>query len=162
LTTSHIVTTRSVEETMHIARALGSLLKPGMIITLEGDLGAGKTHFTQGLARGLGVQGIVNSPTFSLIKEYQGASLELYHMDLYRIDPDEAEELGLEEYFYGEGVCVIEWAGRIHEMLSKERLDIHLRIKGENEREIHFVAMGTDYMLLVTKWRELLKEELKR
>jgi tRNA threonylcarbamoyladenosine biosynthesis protein TsaE len=162
LTNSHSIQTRCVEETMHIAETLGPLLKPGMVITLEGDLGAGKTHFAQGLARGLGIKGIVNSPTFSLIKEYQGSRLNLYHMDLYRINLDEAEELGLEEYLFGEGVCVIEWAGRIEEMLPKERLDFNLRIKGERERDIHFVTRGTDYMQLVRQWAEQLEKELKR
>jgi tRNA threonylcarbamoyladenosine biosynthesis protein TsaE len=157
---SQTLTSRSVEETIQFARILGSLVHPGTIITLEGDLGAGKTHFSQGLARGMGIQGVVNSPTFSLIKEYQGEYLSLYHMDLYRIQLEEAEELGLEEYFESNGVCIIEWASRIEEILPKERLGLSLHIQGEQQREIHCTAIGDTPSQLLQHWTNQIDKEL--
>ncbi len=92
--------TRQEEDTERLGRRLSAMFAPGTVITLDGDLGAGKTRFSQALARGMGVQEIVNSPTFTIIKEYEGARLPLYHMDVYRISLEEAEELGLDEYFF--------------------------------------------------------------
>ncbi len=112
--TPHPVELRSggVDETQRLGEMLGALLVPGDLVLLEGDLGAGKTAFTQGIGRGLGVTGTINSPTFTLLKEYRGR-LPLYHFDLYRIDnPDELFALGFEDYFAGDGVCVVEWAER--------------------------------------------------
>ncbi|RXD25303.1 tRNA (adenosine(37)-N6)-threonylcarbamoyltransferase complex ATPase subunit type 1 TsaE, partial [Acinetobacter baumannii] len=94
--------TQSVEETQKVAYAIGKWVKSGMILTLEGDLGAGKTTFTKGLAKGLDIKRNVNSPTFTIIKEYQGR-LPLYHMDVYRLE-NGADEIGLDDYLYGEGV----------------------------------------------------------
>ena len=103
---------RSADETRRLGEVLGARLAPGDLVLLEGDLGAGKTAFTQGIGKGLGVVETINSPTFTLLKEYAGRLL-LYHFDLYRIeDPDELVSLGFDEYFAGEGVCVIEWADR--------------------------------------------------
>lgn len=101
---------RSFEETRALGKKIGAILKPGDILLLEGDLGAGKTTFTQGLAEGLGVEEYVNSPTFVIINEYFTGRLPLYHMDLYRVE-EEAQlyDLGVEEYFFGNGVCVVEW-----------------------------------------------------
>ena len=100
----------SHEDTLKLGRAVGNVLKAGDILLLEGDLGAGKTTFTQGLADGLGVDEFVNSPTFVIINEYYSGKLPLYHMDLYRLE-DEAQlyDLGVEEYFFGNGVSVVEW-----------------------------------------------------
>jgi tRNA threonylcarbamoyladenosine biosynthesis protein TsaE len=140
----------SVEETLHIAKSLATHLQGGEVITLTGDLGAGKTSFTQGLAKGLGVQRHVNSPTFTLIKEYKGASLALYHMDVYRID-DEFEEMGFDEYFYGSGVCVIEWPQMIQSQLPQERLEITIVKKGDEAREIKLEPHGEKYEQLVSK-----------
>ena len=136
----------STKETQSLAARLASHLQGGEVITLSGDLGAGKTSFAQGLAKGLGVKRQVNSPTFTLIKEYQGEKLALYHMDAYRIE-DEWEELGLEEYFYGQGVSVIEWPEQIEAQIPKERLEIVISKEGEQERVIHLsptaVAMSS-------------------
>jgi tRNA threonylcarbamoyladenosine biosynthesis protein TsaE len=140
----------SVDDTEQIARSLAAHLKGGDVITLTGDLGAGKTSFTQGLAKGLGVQRYVNSPTFTLIKEYQGTSLALYHMDVYRVD-DEFEELGFDEYFYGSGVCVIEWPLMIQGQLPHDRLDITIVKKGAEAREFLFEPYGEKYKQLVDK-----------
>ncbi len=102
----------SLEETQRLGMLLGTLAQPGDVILLDGDLGAGKTAFTQGIGRGLGIDATINSPTFTILKEYQGR-LPLYHFDLYRIDdPEEMASLGFDDYFDGDGVCVVEWAER--------------------------------------------------
>jgi tRNA threonylcarbamoyladenosine biosynthesis protein TsaE len=105
----------SVEETRRLGQLLGTLVQPGDVVLLEGNLGAGKTALAQGIGRGLGIADAVNSPTFTILKEYAGR-LPLYHFDLYRIDdPDELFSLGFEDYLDGEGVCVVEWAERAAE-----------------------------------------------
>ncbi|WP_438799905.1 tRNA (adenosine(37)-N6)-threonylcarbamoyltransferase complex ATPase subunit type 1 TsaE [Alkalicoccobacillus porphyridii] len=144
----------SPEQTTQFAEGLGELLNAGDIITLEGDLGAGKTHFTKGLAKGLGVQKVVNSPTFTIIKEYRGR-IPLYHMDVYRLEEEFEEELGLDEYFYGEGACVIEWASKIAPQLPEQRLDITIRHAGEDKRYLLFQPMGERYEMLckeISEW----------
>lgn len=133
----------SAEDTIKFGNKLAQYLQEGDIITLEGDLGAGKTTFTKGIATGLGVKRTVNSPTFTIIKEYSGR-LPLYHMDVYRVT-DEFEDLGFDEYFYGEGVTVIEWAHLIEEQLPTERLSIYLYHKGDNKRLIKCVPSGARY-----------------
>ncbi|MFB0832149.1 tRNA (adenosine(37)-N6)-threonylcarbamoyltransferase complex ATPase subunit type 1 TsaE [Brevibacillus laterosporus] len=130
----------SQQATQEFAEKLAQLLKPGDFLALEGDLGAGKTTFTQGLARGLGVKRVVNSPTFTIIKEYAGR-LPLYHMDVYRV-ADQVDDLGLDEYFYGEGVCVVEWASLIPENVPEDRMTIHLLQQGENVRLCRLEVVG--------------------
>ncbi|MCL7748820.1 tRNA (adenosine(37)-N6)-threonylcarbamoyltransferase complex ATPase subunit type 1 TsaE [Halalkalibacter alkaliphilus] len=141
--------TESPEETMQLAEKLAEIVQPGDVITLEGDLGAGKTSFTKGFAKGLGVKRVVNSPTFTIIKEYKGR-IPLYHMDVYRME-DEMEDLGLEEYFYGEGVSVIEWPSMIPNQLPEDCLAISLFHLGETSREITVQTSGVRSL-------ELLKE----
>ncbi len=135
--------TKSAEETMSFAEKLGSLLQKGDVLTLAGDLGAGKTTFTKGLAKGLGVTRTVNSPTFTIIKEYSGR-LPLYHMDVYRLE-DSDEDLGFDEYFSGEGVCVVEWAVFIEDYLPEERLELVISHKGDDKREIQLKPIGSRY-----------------
>lgn len=135
--------TKSAEETMSFAEKLGSILQKGDVLTLAGDLGAGKTTFTKGLAKGLGVTRTVNSPTFTIIKEYSGR-LPLYHMDVYRLE-DSDEDLGFEEYFSGDGVCVVEWAVFIEDYLPQERLELVISHKGDDEREIKLKPIGSRY-----------------
>ncbi len=148
------VITDAPEETMALAERLGQLVQAGDVITLEGDLGAGKTSFTKGLAKGVGIKRVVNSPTFTIIKEYKGR-IPLYHMDVYRVE-DEAEELGLEEYFYGDGVTVIEWASMIESQLPEDRLNIALfHLGGPTSRRLHIQATGTRSEAL---WEEFLHE----
>lgn len=147
-------TSESVEETSSLAQRLAKELRGGEVITLSGDLGAGKTSFTQGLALGLGIKKHVNSPTFTLIKEYQGERLPLYHMDVYRVE-DEFEELGFDDYFFGEGVSVIEWPQQIEGQLPKERLEIQIVKAGDHVRDIHFFPYGTHYEQLLDR---LVKE----
>lgn len=108
------------EETFRLGKELGEAAREGEVYCLWGDLGVGKTIFTQGFAVGLGITEPVNSPTFTIIQEYQDGRLPLYHFDVYRIaDQEEMDELGYEEYFYGKGVCLIEWAGLIEELLPE-------------------------------------------
>ncbi|ANB61651.1 tRNA (adenosine(37)-N6)-threonylcarbamoyltransferase complex ATPase subunit type 1 TsaE [Anoxybacteroides amylolyticum] len=133
----------SVEETLEFAFQLGEKLKENDVIALEGDLGAGKTTFTKGLAKGLGITRTINSPTFTIVKEYQGR-LSLYHMDVYRLE-DTLEDLGFDEYFEGDGVTVIEWAYLIQPQLPRELLWIYLYHQGETERKIVLEPVGERY-----------------
>ncbi|WP_062051020.1 tRNA (adenosine(37)-N6)-threonylcarbamoyltransferase complex ATPase subunit type 1 TsaE [Bacillus sp. JCM 19034] len=134
--------TRTVapEETSELAEKLGKLVQSGDVITLEGDLGAGKTSFTKGLAKGLGVRRMVNSPTFTIMKQYKGR-IPLYHIDAYRLE-DEFEDLGFEDYFYGDGVTVIEWPSMIEAQLPEDRLKITIDYMGETERLISIEGTG--------------------
>ena len=137
------IRTTSLEQTQDIAYKIGKWVSNGMILTLEGDLGAGKTTFTKGLAKGLGINRNVNSPTFNIIKEYQGR-IPLYHMDVYRLESG-GDDIGLDDYLFGDGVCVIEWASRIEDLLPMERLDIKIFREGENQRCIELTPIGKNY-----------------
>ncbi|MGP1910487.1 tRNA (adenosine(37)-N6)-threonylcarbamoyltransferase complex ATPase subunit type 1 TsaE [Metabacillus sp. JX24] len=141
----HVLKSTHTDETTRLAIRLGELLKPGAVITLEGDLGAGKTTFTKGLAKGLGIRKNVNSPTFTIMKEYRDGRIPLYHMDVYRME-DSGEDLGFDEYFEGDGVTVVEWASMIEEQLPKERLDIRIHRSGDDGREILLIPFGEDYI----------------
>lgn len=133
-----IIRTTSAEETMTFGERLGSRLQPGDVLALFGDLGAGKTTFTKGLAVGLGLEADVHSPTFTLIHEHLG-QIPLYHIDLYRLESElEVENIGIDEYIYGDGVTVIEWADRMKSLLPGGRLDLEFRMVGDVEREITF------------------------
>lgn len=129
---SYAYTSGSLEDTVQLAAKLASRVVPGTVITLDGDLGAGKTAFSQAFAKALGVKDIVSSPTFTIIKEYESGCLPFYHMDVYRLSMEEADELGLEEYFYGEGVSLVEWSSLIPDLLPQERLSIHIELSGED------------------------------
>ena len=135
--------TQDSNETFQFAERLSKLLQPGDVICLEGDLGAGKTTFTKGLAKGLDIKKTVNSPTFTIIKEYRGR-LPLYHMDVYRV-ADSYEDLGFDEYFEGDGVTVVEWAHLIEEQLPVELLTIYLYHEGPEKRKMVFVPKGKRY-----------------
>jgi tRNA threonylcarbamoyladenosine biosynthesis protein TsaE len=137
-----IISTK-LEDTQLFARRLATFLQPGDVLTLEGDLGAGKTAFTKGLAIGLGIQKNVNSPTFTIIKEYQG-NMPLYHMDVYRLE-DSYEDLGFDEYFHGNGVTVIEWAHLIEDQLPNERINIYIYHQGNDSRKLVIKPMGKRY-----------------
>ena len=113
-----ILETNSPQETFSAGRQLGEKAFPGQVITLTGDLGVGKTVFTQGLAKGLGIEEPVNSPTFTIVQVYDEGRLPLYHFDVYRIgDVEEMYDIGIDEYLFGDGVCLIEWPSRIEEIL---------------------------------------------
>jgi tRNA threonylcarbamoyladenosine biosynthesis protein TsaE len=145
---------KSPEDTFRLGELLGGLAGPGDIFCLNGDLGAGKTVLAKGVAAGLGVPGRVASPTFTLINEHQGR-LPFYHMDVYRLGgPEEMADLGYEEYFYGAGVTLVEWAEIIAGVLPGERLDITISGNGEALRTIRLEPRGERYRGLT--------EELKR
>jgi len=128
------IVTNSDKETKKFATTLATYLSPGDVITLEGDLGSGKTTFTQGLAIGLEVKRHVTSPTFTIIKEYHGR-VPLYHMDVYRLENSD-EDIGFDEYFYSDGVTVVEWATFIEDFLPRQRLNIHIEVIDETKRKI--------------------------
>lgn len=110
-----------MEDTFHIGKKLGEQAKAGEVYCLLGDLGSGKTVFTQGFAKGLGIEEAVSSPTFTIIQEYEDGRLPFYHFDVYRIeDIEEMDEIGYEDYFYGNGVCLIEWSNLIEEILPSD------------------------------------------
>lgn len=137
------VDSMSIEDTHRLAGRLAHIVQPGDVLALQGGLGAGKTTFAQGFAKALGVTELVNSPTFTLIKEYSGR-LPLYHMDLYRLSgEEEAWDLGLDEYFYGDGVCVVEWPERLGGTLPEDAIEIvieqltdkrHIHVRGRQGR----------------------------
>ena len=115
----------SYEETYNLGVKIGRQLKPGDIVCLDGDLGVGKSVFSQGVAEGLGIEEPICSPTFTLIQEYEEGRIPLYHFDVYRIDsPWDMEDLGYEDYFYGEGACLIEWGSLIRELLPENTVYI--------------------------------------
>ncbi|GEO75017.1 ATPase or kinase [Levilactobacillus namurensis DSM 19117] len=146
------ITVTSPEKTMALGRQLAPGLQPRDVILLDGDLGAGKTTFTKGLAAGLGIQRNVKSPTFTIIREYQGGRLPLYHMDVYRLEDGSGDELGLEEYFNGDGVNVIEWSQFIADELPSEYLRIIFKrddAAGENQRTLTFEPHGAHFEALV-------------
>lgn len=136
----------STEETQQMAERLGQRLEPGDVLTLEGDLGAGKTTFTKGLGKGLGVKRTINSPTFTIMKEYQGR-IPFYHMDVYRLEESD-EDLGFDEFFEGDGVTVVEWAQFIEEFLPDERLDITIRYLEDATRVFTFKAASDHFEML--------------
>ena len=120
-----VIETHDPEETFEVGRKIGMNAKPGQIYTLTGDLGVGKTVFTQGVAAGLGITEPVNSPTFTIIQEYEDGRLPFYHFDVYRIgDLEEMEEIGYDDYFFGQGICLIEWAELIEEILPEKRIEV--------------------------------------
>lgn len=144
------ITMNSRRATVSLGEKLAKYLQAGDVIVLNGDLGAGKTTFTKGIAAGLGIPDMVKSPTFTIIREYQSGRLPLYHMDVYRLENGGGEDLGLEEYFDGDGVCVVEWAEYVADELPEDFLVIHFkRTDDENKRVLEFSAHGDRYQRLV-------------
>ena len=143
-----IIETHDPEETFEAGRKIGMNAKPGQIYTLTGDLGVGKTVFTQGVAAGLGIAEPVNSPTFTIIQEYEDGRLPFYHFDVYRIaDLEEMEEIGYDDYFFGQGICLIEWAELIEEILPEKRIEVTIEKdldKGFDYRKITIEERGEE------------------
>lgn len=143
-----IYETRSPEETRAFGKKIGAAAKPGDLYTLVGDLGVGKTVFTQGIAEGLGICEPICSPTFTIVQVYEEGRMPFYHFDVYRIgDIEEMDEIGYEDYFYGEGLCMIEWANLIEEILPQERFDVTIEKnleKGFDYRKIIIKEHGTE------------------
>ncbi len=134
-----------------LAHRLAQLVEPGMVFLLEGDLGAGKTTFTKGIAEGLSIKRVIKSPTYTIIREYTDGRLPLYHMDLYRLDEGGVESLGLEEYFEGSGLCVVEWPSVAREEMPLEHLQIKIdsHLAQVDERLFEFIPHGEQYEHLI-------------
>jgi tRNA threonylcarbamoyladenosine biosynthesis protein TsaE len=140
-----IVETSCMEDTAKYAYEMASKAQPGQVYALIGDLGVGKTVFTKGFARGLGIEEPVSSPTFTILQIYEEGRLPLYHFDVYRIEePEEMEEIGLDEYIDGDGVCLIEWAGRIEELLPEDVIVVFI------EKDLE---KGLDYRRITVRQR---------
>lgn len=152
------VITSSPEQTRRIGEMLGARLGPGDTVCLYGDLGAGKTSLSHGIALGLEVRTqYITSPTFTFVNEYEGRA-PFYHIDLYRLkDPGELENIGFEEYIDSDGVTVIEWAERAEDALPVERLSVYLSYINEDSREIGFLAEGERYEKMLEEVRQNLK-----
>ena len=130
-----VIIIRNESETEKFGIELAGKLEPGAVIALEGDLGTGKTTLTKSIARGLGIDDVITSPTFNIVKEYRSGRLPLYHFDVYRIgDVDEMYEIGYEEYFYGDGVCIVEWADLIEDIIPDDAIRIQIEY-GDKEGE---------------------------
>ncbi len=141
-----IIETRSAKETFELGVEIGQKAKKGQVYTLVGDLGVGKTVFTQGLAEGLGITEPISSPTFTIVQEYDEGRLPFYHFDVYRIgDISEMDEIGFEDYVYGEGVSLIEWANLIEEILPEDCIAITI------EKDL---LQGFDYRKITIEGRE--------
>ena len=141
-----VVETYSAQETYELGKRLGRKAQAGEVYCLDGDLGTGKTVFTQGFAAGLGIEGPVNSPTFTILQQYEDGRLPLYHFDVYRIgDVEEMEEIGYEDCFYGEGVSLVEWSSLIREILPEKV--IRVTIEKDMER-------GFDYRRITVEGKE--------
>ena len=141
-----IIETHSAQETFALGQRIGLEALPGQVYTLIGDMGVGKTVFTQGVADGLGITEPVNSPTFTIVQIYEGGRMPFYHFDVYRIgDIEEMDEIGYEDYFYGEGLCMIEWANLIEEILPDKRYDVTI------EKDLE---KGFDYRKITIKEHE--------
>ena len=140
-----IIETRNEKETYTLGYSIGKRAQAGQVYTLTGDLGVGKTVFTQGLAAGIGIEEQVNSPTFTIVQIYEDGRLPFYHFDVYRIgDVEEMEEIGYEDYFYGNGVCLIEWANLIEEILPPQVISVVIEknlAEGFDYRKITVVGM---------------------
>ncbi|XCA69766.1 tRNA (adenosine(37)-N6)-threonylcarbamoyltransferase complex ATPase subunit type 1 TsaE [Paucilactobacillus suebicus] len=150
-----LITVSDRDQTIELGRKLGSTLVAGDVIVLNGDLGAGKTTFTKGLALGLGIDATIKSPTFTIIREYQDGRLPLYHMDVYRLEDGGGADLGLDEYFDGDGVSVVEWAQFVEEELPDEFLSITFsRTDDDNIRKLKFDAHGDHFNEIVRKLGE--------
>ncbi|TCL57898.1 tRNA threonylcarbamoyladenosine biosynthesis protein TsaE [Kineothrix alysoides] len=136
----------SAKETFALGQQIGEAAEPGEVYTLVGDLGVGKTVFTQGVAKGLGIQEPVNSPTFTILQVYEEGRLPFYHFDVYRIgDVEEMDEIGYEDYFYGDGICFIEWANLIEEILPQRYKEITI---------CKDLQKGLDYRLITIEEKE--------
>lgn len=145
--------TKEPDETFELGKRIGEAAKPGQIYTLTGDLGVGKTIFTQGVAVGLGITEPVNSPTFTIIQIYEGGRLPFYHFDVYRIgDIEEMEEIGYDDYFFGDGICLIEWANLIEEILPPRLIKVTI------EKNLD---RGFDYRRITIEGLEEMEEKIR-
>jgi len=148
------ITVNSAEQTIEVGEKLAQFLQPRDLILLDGDLGAGKTTFTKGLGKGLGIERPIKSPTFTIIREYQSGRIPLYHMDVYRLEQGGGDDLGLDEYFNGDGVNVVEWSKFVSDEIPADYLRIIFKrddAKGDNVRTMIFEPKGNRFEELTTK-----------
>ena len=145
------IITNSALETMELGQKLANYLQPGDVVLLTGDLSGGKTTITKGIGKGLGVKRIINSPTFNIVKSYEGSNVILNHFDLYRLNGLN-NDFDLEEYFTPNSICVIEWPHNVLELLPKEYLLINLEDLGNDKREITLKEVGKHYEGRILKW----------
>jgi len=150
------ITTKNAEETIELAQTLTNYLKPGMTLLLEGDLGAGKTTFTKGIGAGLNVERIIKSPTYTIVREYKEGQMPLYHIDLYRLEESEVTDLGLDDYFRGEGLSVVEWSSVAPEDLPLDHLKINLEVDptSPKQRTITLTTSGSEYETVLQQFLE--------
>jgi tRNA threonylcarbamoyladenosine biosynthesis protein TsaE len=152
-----ILNTSSPEDTQRLGEELGKLARPGDVFLLSGELGSGKTCLTQGIAWGLGIEGYATSPSFVVMNQYRGR-LPLYHIDLYRLENvAEVMDLGLDDYLYGDGVCVVEWADRAPQAFPAEHLRIKISYLSEAGRRFEFEPGGKRYVELLSQLKERTK-----
>lgn len=153
------IKTNDAEQTEKIGAQLAPILEPNDVLLLDGDLGAGKTTFTKGLAKGLGIKRYVKSPTFTIIHEYHEGRMPLYHMDVYRLEDGGGDDLGWDEYFFGGGVSVIEWSQYIRDYLPDDylKLKIARNDDDDDQRILTFEPQGQHYEELVAKLKEVLE-----
>ncbi len=154
------IVSRSVKQTIAIGKAISRYLEPGDIVCLEGNLGSGKTVLAKGVASGLGVDPkAVMSPTFVLIRQYLGGRMPVYHFDLYRLGScDDIAGLGYEEYLYGQGVCLIEWADRMSVLMPQDCLTIAMQVHGDNSRLLRLKPRGRRYEILARQVYERFRD----
>jgi len=151
------LTSCSPEETQRFGRELGHLAQSGDVILLVGNLGAGKTCLTQGIAWGLDIDGYARSPSFVVVNEYKGR-LSMYHIDLYRLDNTaEIADIGLDDYLYGHGLCVVEWADKAFDILPTQNLLIKIDFLGDNERRLEITTHGQRYTEMLTYFKQGIK-----
>lgn len=145
-----VIQTHSPEETQDLGERIGRVLEPGIVLALMGELGAGKTTLTKGIARGLGVSDLIHSPTFNLIHEHYGR-IPVYHFDLYRLtSPEQLEDIGYEDYFYGEGTAIVEWPEKVLDMLPPDHLEIRIT-GGDDTRSLEIIATGPESEAILNK-----------
>lgn len=150
-------TSRSPEKTQRLGEELGRLAQPGDVFLLTGKLGTGKTCLTQGIAWGLGIEGYATSPTFVLVNEYRGR-LPMYHVDLYRLDSvAEVTDLGLDDYLYGKGLCVVEWADKTQDVLPPQNLSIRIDFIDDTDRRLELKPHGERYAELISQIKQGIK-----
>ena len=155
-----VIESSCVEETQAAAAALAGAVCPGDVIALDGDLGAGKTYFTQGLAAGLGISQAVSSPTFNVMVEYDEGRVPLYHFDLYRLnEPEELEDIAFYEYTEGLGVACVEWAGKFEEELPEDVIQIYISTVSATQRRLRIAGTGPVSAARVQEWARNLSPE---
>ena len=152
------LTSRSPEWTQRFGKELGLLVQAGDVILLTGNLGAGKTCLTQGIAWGLDIGGYARSPSFVVVNEYKGR-LPMYHIDLYRLDNiAEIIDLGLDDYLYGKGLCVVEWADKAPGLMPIQNMLIKIDFLGDNERKLELTARGDRYKDMLSRFKQGIKQ----